>query len=825
MALLAPLIAGAASAIGFSAAAAGIIGSAGAALAGVGLSVGLNALFAKKKKPGASGPGGVQTSLQAGTEIPRQIVFGRLATRGHLTFWHTSGTNNNRIDLVYVLSDGRCEGLVDVWIGGERKGLTSATKPAGNTEHARYTIDGFGTDAVVRFFDGREGQSADKELIDNTGGRITSDDVGAGQCYVSVTLIYDENKFPNGIPEFTWELDGYRCYDLRKDTTAGGSGSHRWNDPTTWEFTENPAVHAYNYLRGIQAGGQTIMGPEVPAADLLIDYFNAAANACDEDVDLDAGGTEDRYRAAAIISADDTSHREKLAPLIEAMAGYLVEPAGRFGVLAGVGLTSVATITDDDMVLGVEQRFTGRLTRDQRVNAVYGQFVDPAIGYQGNSYPAFTYGAALSEDGEPLRVGHDLEAVTSLTQAQRAARIRLYETRYQASAAITVGAHLIYLDPGDWITWNSAKYGNKTYRVQNRVINDDDTVTLSLRETAAAVYGWATTDEGTAPTAPTFQVDPTLPATVSSLAVTATSVTGDTGQIEPALSVEWTPPEDPRIDEVIFEYRKPATVAVIRVVSTDPEAGEFLISGGLLAGTDYEVRATIRTTPRRATAYTSWVPVTTLDDFALPNGAIDFAALSAQIRAEIDLVTNDALGSLAAARARFDQLAERVATANTEELLLARDGRLRMTRLIAARSNANEALLLQEQQVRADADSALASDLTVLETTVNGNTSSLSVVAASVDGIEVKYGVTGTINGTTGGFVFGGVVQLDGSVSYTVEISGDLLVDGSIIAAKLDVDTLDAVSANVGVLTAGVLRDANSKMIIDLDNASIAVYD
>jgi hypothetical protein len=36
-------------------------------------------------------------------------------------------------------------------------------------------------------------------------------------------------------------------------TVAGGSGSHRWNDPSTWEWSDNPAVCRYNWVRGIYA--------------------------------------------------------------------------------------------------------------------------------------------------------------------------------------------------------------------------------------------------------------------------------------------------------------------------------------------------------------------------------------------------------------------------------------------------------------------------------------------------------------------------------------------------------------------------------------------
>lgn len=57
----------------------------------------------------------------------------------------------------------------------------------------------------------------------------------------------------------------------------------------------------------------------------------------------------------------------------------------------------------------------------------------------------------------------------------------------------------------------------------------------------------------------------------------------------------------------------------------------------------------------------------------------------------------------------------------------------------------------------------------------------------------------------------------------TVGINGNLLVDGSILARSLDVDTLSAITANIGTATAGVIRSADSKMIIDLNNKQITI--
>jgi len=85
--------------------------------------------------------------------------------------------------------------------------------------------------------------------------------------------------------------------------------------------------------------------------------------------------------------------------------------------------------------------------------------------------------------------------------------------------------------------------------------------------------------------------------------------------------------------------------------------------------------------------------------------------------------------------------------------------------------------------------------------------------------------VIGTINGTTGGFLFTGIQKLDGTVSYTLSIEGNVIVDGSISASKLSVTNLSAISANMGTVTAGVIRSADGLTVWDLNAGTLTVAD
>jgi hypothetical protein len=60
--------------------------------------------------------------------------------------------------------------------------------------------------------------------------------------------------WPGGRPRFLFVIKGKLCYDPRLDRHGpGGSGAHRWDDPDTWEWSENAVICRYNFQRGVYA--------------------------------------------------------------------------------------------------------------------------------------------------------------------------------------------------------------------------------------------------------------------------------------------------------------------------------------------------------------------------------------------------------------------------------------------------------------------------------------------------------------------------------------------------------------------------------------------
>lgn len=108
------------------------------------------------------------------------------------------------------------------------------------------------------------------------------------------------------------------------------------------------------------------------------------------------------------------------------------------------------------------------------------------------------------------------------------------------------------------------------------------------------------------------------------------------------------------------------------------------------------------------------------------------------------------------------------------------------------------------------------SDITTLSTTVGGNTASITTLTSSVGGIEVKYGVQGSINGVTGGFIFSGILKNDGSVAYDLEIvsnvsiHGDVTIDGTLTTSKVAANAITSIAANAGTINGTALSVSKS---------------
>ena len=93
---------------------------------------------------------------------------------------------------------------------------------------------------------------------------ITYTDTLSGYAYSVLAM---PTRSFDGQLNISARLYGRRLYDPRRDSTAGGSGSHRLADASTWEWSDNPSLALADWLASTAYGaGEPVLWASVPAA-------------------------------------------------------------------------------------------------------------------------------------------------------------------------------------------------------------------------------------------------------------------------------------------------------------------------------------------------------------------------------------------------------------------------------------------------------------------------------------------------------------------------------------------------------------------------------
>lgn len=122
-----------------------------------------------------------------------------------------------------------------------------------------------------------------------------------------------------------------------------------------------------------------------------------------------------------------------------------------------------------------------------------------------------------------------------------------------------------------------------------------------------------------------------------------------------------------------------------------------------------------------------------------------------------------------------------------------------------------EAAIAQERTARIDGDNVLANDISVVRTTTNGHSATITQNTASINGVRAEHGVAIEIDGqAVGGYRLTGFRKLDGSFVSQFGIRGDLVVDGTIWGSKLAASNVITASAQIGnaVITNAHIQNA-----------------
>ena len=242
-----------------------------------------------------------QKAAQGG-KIP--VIYGRRRVGSTLALLHTHDGRSQNLVAIYALSVGEVDQIeldtielngvsikdTKVFTQGYYAGSDKISSGAGSLCTASQigvvqesNAGQSGTNPARRYrmvfnaHHGADDQTVDPMLLASVPEVITSNHRLRGIAYIAASFEYDTEGMFRSIPELTVVVKGKKLYDPRKDgSITGGTGSHRYDTPSTYEWSDNAALCLLDYLRDDEYGKGLASG------DLNLQSFQTAANTSDE---------------------------------------------------------------------------------------------------------------------------------------------------------------------------------------------------------------------------------------------------------------------------------------------------------------------------------------------------------------------------------------------------------------------------------------------------------------------------------------------------------------------------------------------------------------
>ena len=767
-------------------------------IAGVGLSV-LSSLIA----PANTSPQisqteqqrGISFDVEVGEALPIRAVWGLARATHQFTYKNEYGNNNEYLQLVYRVGMGEHDGLEKFLVDEKVEALEGA-----NSDPKGYVVTSKkvgGTPYMwVKYYTGAAGQAADAELVAraNPSGRWTSAHKLTGWAYLIVTMRYNEDLFGNTIPQFGSVWRGLKLFDWRNPACI-------WGDPSTYVFSKNPPVQAFNFRRGVFVNGVRVMGMGYSAYANDLAYFTAAANRCDETFyDPETDTSFPIFEYGRRIGDDE----DKLAVLKEfeaAWSGSSFKRGGAYAPLVAQQLTSVMTLTEKDRHQKIDGSFYPKQADlkgsvSTKKTLWHGQFVSEANGWALSPFATRINTSFRSVLGGDRAQVLDQPYESNQARAQMRAEIALRRQFYPATRTETFGPKAMVLEPGDLVTIE-CDWGSMPMVVESADRLDDMTgVELALSQWNNAIVPVSGESFVTIPSdVGTASAGPSRTLAVSGLLVEAYQRTGG-GSEHPFGKASWTHIDDPNVDQVMIRVWPSAGTEAndSEDFFASARLTDLLVFGPLQPVTEYTGWVIPIRSDGRTCVKANITPFTTGDEVTsteiLP-GSITAAMLGSELSNINGVVVGDGPESISAA---LDNLEQRIAEQAAANALSSATNKVK-TDVLRATSGANTAAIITEQRVRASADEA------------NASLTNQAIAA---------------LGGTTGTALFNLDVTVDGAASTAIGVwkvkaqAEDAFATAGII--------LKAVADGMGGTTSSVLLDADQIFITNDGGETVAAF-
>ena len=604
---------------GITAAAADVLGASLATASFIGGATGLVAggvaNLAVQSLIGSNSPSSAQSALSSaqaqGILInsqsnvdPIPVIYGRRRVGGTRVFIEVSGSSNEYLHLVLVLSEGAVTAIDNVYLDDVLSTDAKFTGLLTVTKHL-----------------GTPGEAADAALTADVP-KWTSDCKLSNCAYLYVKLKYDRNAF-SGLPTITADVRGRSLYDPRDGQTR---------------YSNNPALVLRDYL------SNAIYGRGIASSAIDDTSISAAANACDvritapsfsdiftvstatealtfsQPIPIDTGDGVKVSSTAALpsplvagttyyaIKATDTSYQlattlanafagaaidltsagagqhtlaqlnyaayacdgtidtnqtayDNVRALLTACRGMLVFSGGKYRLVLDVATTASGFGFTESNITG--SWVISQAGKRAKYNRVTAGFYNPAKKWQPDLAMVESTALRATDNGLILEAKIDLPFTANSYRAQNIGQLTLNQSRYGLVVKFSAFQEGLRCEVGDVvpITHSTPGWSAKLFRIMQIEIKDNDEVYVVAREYSASVY----TQAVLSPAAVIAQSN--LPDPFSVPAVSGLTLTSGTsellrladGSVISRIRVGWTAPTEVYAQKGQVEVQTQAT--------------------------------------------------------------------------------------------------------------------------------------------------------------------------------------------------------------------------------------------------------------------------
>ncbi|EMG9288727.1 DUF1983 domain-containing protein [Providencia stuartii] len=379
------------------------------------------------------------------SKAPETIIVGKTVCSGLLFFAEEergSQTDNERLFMALAIAAHKVDRIGKIWLNDD-------------------LISEFGDKADYEFHNSRT--DCDPYMLKNAPS-WKEDMIGDGLAWLRLTLKYDAEKFPYGVPNVKVEVWGKQIYDPRTGKTV---------------WSNNGALVILDYYRSYL---------NVPDSDIDFDAFKVAADLCDEPVMTPEGNTEPRYtiNGAYELSESPASVLDHMHKCIAAEPTYV---AGKHGILMqAYNGPAVLRIEPNQIIDTVN--ITPELGLRDATNAIYGTFVDAEQQYIQTDFEPVIVEEWVEEDGLEIKENIDYRFIVSPYQAARVTNLYLRKKRAGRRIQLKMNMDGYAYRPGDVGLLNLPHIGIQNFecRVAEWKFHPQEGVELLLEEDGPHIY-------------------------------------------------------------------------------------------------------------------------------------------------------------------------------------------------------------------------------------------------------------------------------------------------------------------------------------------------